>query len=87
MLDEELELSDLKDVDAALHSGLMTYLHQPLAELGMDDMTFTTERQFFGKTEVAELKPGGAKIAVCRLRCRCTQFAVAPSGATSAYLC
>jgi hypothetical protein len=64
MLDEKLDLHDLKDVDAALHKGLMQYLSHPLAALGMDDMTFTTEKHFFGTTEVAELKPGGADIIV-----------------------
>jgi hypothetical protein len=64
MLGEDLDINDLKDVDAELHKGLMAYLDTPLAALGMDDMTFTTEVHYFGKTEVTELKPGGASIQV-----------------------
>lgn len=70
MLGEELTLDDLKDVDAQLHKGLMALLASPLADLGMDDMTFTTETHFFGKTETAELKPGGAATTV-RSPCLC----------------
>lgn len=64
MLDEPLDLGDLQAVDPSLHAGLMAYLRHPLAELGMDDMTFTAETHFFGSTETAELKPGGRSIPV-----------------------
>ena len=72
MLDEELELADLRDVDKELHNGLMAYMQHPLADLGMDGMTVTTECHVFGKTETKELKPGGASIVVssaCLLAC------------------
>ena len=78
MLDEQIDLNDLKDMDAALHKGLMTYLAHPLASLGMDDMTFTTEVHYFGETKVEELKPGGAALAVrFRRRSRLLIFFVA----------
>jgi E3 ubiquitin-protein ligase NEDD4 len=67
MLAEELNIDDLKDMDAELHKGLMAYMDTPLAELGMDDMTFTTEVHYFGKTEITELKPGGTSIQVLSL--------------------
>jgi HECT-domain (ubiquitin-transferase) len=73
MLDEQLDLNDLKDVDPDLHKGLIAYLQHPLADLGMDDMTFTTEVHYFGKTETRELKPGGRDVAVrLPLRPQCT---------------
>jgi HECT-domain (ubiquitin-transferase) len=85
MLDEQLDLSDLADVDAALHRGLMAYLAHPLASLGMDDMTFTTEVHYFGRTQVAELKPGGHDIAV--RRCTARRFDLPTLLALTCILC
>ena len=67
MLEEQLNLEDLKEIDADYHKNLVCCLEQPLADLGMDDMTFTVEYEKLGQAnpEVAELKPDAGPTSRC----------------------
>lgn len=65
MLDETLDLDDLKTVDPEYHRGLMDILGSPLDSIGMDGLTFTTETSFFGCISTVDLVPRGSTILVC----------------------
>lgn len=65
MLDETLDLDDLKTVDPEYHRGLMDILGSPLESIGMDGLTFTTETSFFGCISTVDLVPRGSTILVC----------------------
>jgi hypothetical protein len=64
MLDEKLDLDDLQSVDEQHHQGLMNILNNPLASLGMDGLTFTTESSFFGRISTIDLIPKGSQVMV-----------------------
>lgn len=66
MLGEELQLDDLRDVDAPLHARLTALLCKPVAEQCAGGvLTFVAPRQSSDNTGVVELKAGGATTAVC----------------------
>lgn len=60
MLDETLNLEDLKTMDPEYHRGLMDILASPLDSIGMDGLTFTTETSFFGRISTVDLVPRGS---------------------------
>jgi hypothetical protein len=64
MLNEKLDLEDLRSVDEQHHSGLTDILKNPLHVLGMDGLTFTTETSFFGQISTVDLIPNGSKTLV-----------------------
>lgn len=64
MLDEKLDLEDLRSVDEEHHNGLTNILKNPLQQLGMDGLTFTTETSFFGQISTVDLIPNGSQTMV-----------------------
>ena len=67
MLDEKLDLEDLRSVDEQHYSGLTNILKNPLQLLGMDGLTFTTETSFFGQISTVDLIPNGSQTVVSPL--------------------
>lgn len=68
MLDETLDLDDLKTVDPEYHHGLMDILGSPLESIGMDGLSFTTETSFFGKISTVDLVSNGSTLTVRSFR-------------------
>jgi len=62
MLNKAVALSDMEGVDADFHRSLQWMLDNPIE--GVLDMTFSTEDERFGVTNVEDLKPGGRDIEV-----------------------
>ena len=84
ILDEKLDLEDLRSVDEQHHSGLTNILKNPLQLLGMDGLTFTTETSFFGHISTVDLIPNGSQTLASTLNCSkrsdlCYQVAMAPA--------
>lgn len=65
ILGKPVEVSDLESIDPEGHRSLRWILDNPIDE-AMLDLTFSTEADVFGVSEVIDLKPGGRKIAVVR---------------------
>lgn len=63
ILGKPVEVVDLESIDPDGHRSLKWILDNPIDE-AMLDLTFSTEADNFGVTEVVDLKPDGRKIAV-----------------------
>ena len=63
MLGEELAFEDFEDMDNNYYQGLKYYLTSQF-DADDEELYFSVEEEYFGKTEVIELMPGGKDIKV-----------------------
>lgn len=59
-----ISFEDVEAVEPDYYRNLKWMLENDIEDLF--DLTFTAERDFFGRTEIVELKPGGAQIKVTK---------------------
>ena len=64
MLGVPVTVEDMGSMDPEYYKNLRAILQHPLADLGLDDLTFSAESQKFGLTETTNLIPDGDKVPV-----------------------
>ena len=66
MLGQPLTYEDLEAVDPGYHKNLAWTLAHDITDVL--ELTFSAESDYFGKTEVVELAPGGRELRVTEVR-------------------